>query len=126
MDVKEGLYYTEKHEWLEVNDDIGAVGISDYAQEELGPVAYVDLPEKGNSVKKGEELCEIESVKAVSEIYAPVSGEIAEVNSNLEDYPEDINEDPYSTWVVKIRIENKDEIKGLMNAEEYKEYLDSL
>ncbi|MEA1993784.1 MAG: glycine cleavage system protein GcvH [Euryarchaeota archaeon] len=126
MNVKKGLYYTESHEWLEVDGDTGTVGISDYAQEELGDVAYIDLPEEGIELKKGEELCEIESVKAVSDVYTPISGEVIEVNTDLEDVPEEINEEPYDVWIAKIAIKDKKEIEELMNAEEYEEYLETL
>ncbi len=97
--VKEGLYYTKDHEWAQVLED-GTVlvgGVSDYAQKELGDLAYVELPEVGKEVNKGDVLCELESVKAVSEVYAPVSGEVVEVNEELEDSPELINEDPTGT-----------------------------
>ncbi|WP_324736654.1 glycine cleavage system protein GcvH [Thermococcus sp. SY098] len=126
--VKEGLYYTKEHEWAQVLDDgTVLVGISDYAQKELGDVAYVELPEVGKEVSQGDVLCEIESVKAVSEVYAPVSGEIVEVNGELEDSPEKINEDPYGAWIAKIKPSNLEEdLKNLMTAEQYAEYLKSL
>ena len=126
--VKEGLYYTKDHEWIEVLED-GTVleGISDYAQKELGDLAYVELPEVGASFKQGDVLCELESVKAVSEVYAGVSGEVVEVNEELEDAPEKINEDPYGTWIAKIKPENlEEELKELMDAEAYAKYLESL
>jgi glycine cleavage system H protein len=126
MEIEKDLYYTKSHEWVKMEDDTGTVGITDYAQEELGDVAYIDLPEEGETVKKDEELCEIESVKAVSEIFIPLSGEITAVNAALEDAPEMINDDPYDAWIVKIAVENKKEIEELMSAEEYEEYLDSL
>ncbi|AHF80900.1 glycine cleavage system protein GcvH [Thermococcus paralvinellae] len=126
--VKEGLYYTKEHEWVQVLDDgTVLVGISDYAQKELGDVAYVELPEVGKEVSQGDVLCEIESVKAVSEVYAPVSGEIVEVNGELEDSPEKINEDPYGAWIAKIKPSNLEEdLNNLMTAEQYAEYLKSL
>lgn len=126
--VKEGLYYTKEHEWAQVLDDgTVLVGISDYAQKELGDVAYVELPEVGKVVSQGDVLCEIESVKAVSEVYVPVSGEVVEVNGELEDSPEKINEDPYDAWIAKIRPSNlEDDLKNLMTAEQYAEYLKSL
>ncbi|MBO8175600.1 glycine cleavage system protein GcvH [Thermococcus sp. M39] len=126
--VKEGLYYTKEHEWAQVLDDgTVLVGISDYAQKELGDVAYVELPEVGKEVSQGDVLCEIESVKAVSEVYAPVSGEVVEVNGELEDSPEKINEDPYGAWIAKIKPSNLEEdLKNLMTAEQYAEYLKSL
>ncbi|ALM75708.1 glycine cleavage system protein GcvH [Thermococcus barophilus] len=126
--VKEGLYYTKEHEWAQILDDgTVLVGISDYAQKELGDVAYVELPEVGKEVSQGDVLCEIESVKAVSEVYAPVSGEVVEVNGELEDSPEKINEDPYEAWIAKIKPSNLEEdLKNLMTAEQYAEYLKSL
>ncbi|SEV81316.1 glycine cleavage system H protein [Thermococcus thioreducens] len=126
--VKEGLYYTKDHEWVQVLDDgTVLVGISDYAQKELGDLAYVELPEVGKEVSKGEVLCELESVKAVSEVYAPVSGEVIEVNEELEDSPELINEDPYENWIAKLNPSNLDEELGeLMDAKAYAEYLESL
>jgi len=126
--IKEGLYYTKDHEWAQIMEDgTVLVGISDYAQKELGDLAYVELPEVGKEVSKGDVLCEVESVKAVSEVYAPVSGEVIEVNEELEDAPEKINEDPYDAWIAKIKPSNlEEELKDLMTAEKYAEYLESL
>ncbi|WP_461867196.1 glycine cleavage system protein GcvH [Thermococcus sp.] len=126
--VEEGLYYTKDHEWAKVLEDgTVLVGISDYAQKELGDIAYIELPEVGASFKKGEVLCEVESVKAVSEVYAPVSGEVVEVNEELEDSPELINEDPYENWIAKLKPENlEEELKELMDAKAYAEYLEGL
>ena len=126
--VKEGLYYTKDHERAQIMEDgTVLVGISDYAQKELGDLAYVELPEVGKEVSKGDVLCEVESVKAVSEVYAPVSGEVIEVNEELEDAPEKINEDPYDAWIAKIKPKNlEEELEDLMTAEKYAEYLESL
>ncbi len=124
-EVREGLYYTEEHEWLRIEGDTGIIGITHYASEELGDIAYIELP-KGGKVKKGGKMCEIESVKAVSDIYAPVSGEIIEVNDQLTDSPNLINEDPYNAWIIKIRIEDRGELGTLMSAEKYREYIESL
>ncbi len=126
--VKEGLYYTKDHEWAQVLEDgTILVGISDYAQKGLGDLAYIELPEVGKEVGKGDVLCELESVKAVSEVYAPLSGEVVEVNEELEDSPELLNEDPYENWIVKLKPSNLDEeLKELMDAEAYAEYLRSL
>jgi len=126
MAVKEGLYYTKEHEWLKIEGNTGIVGVTDYAQEELGDVAYIDLPEKGKELKKREEICEIESVKAVSEVYSPVSGKIIDVNTELEDKPEKINETPYGAWIVKLELSNKEEVKDLMDKKKYEEYLRTL
>ena len=126
--IKEGLYYTKDHEWAQVLEDgTVLVGITDYAQKELGDLAYVELPEVGKEVTKGDVLCEVESVKAVSEVYAPVSGEVIEVNEELEEAPEKINEDPYGAWIAKIKPNNlEEELKELMDANAYAEYLKSL
>lgn len=124
-EVKEGLYYTKEHEWLKVEGDTGIVGITHYASEELGDIAFIELPEPGKVEKDGK-MCEIESVKAVSDIYAPISGEITEVNSELTDSPELINENPYSAWIAKIKMENKGELEELMSAQEYTKYIESL
>lgn len=126
--VKEGLYYTKDHEWVQVLDDgTVLVGISDYAQKELGDLAYVELPEIGTEVSQGDVLCELESVKAVSEVYAPVSGEVIEVNDELEDSPEVLNEDPYENWIAKLKPSNlEEELNELMDAEAYAKYLESL
>ena len=124
-EVREGLYYSKEHEWLKVEGDTGIVGITHYASEELGDIAFIELP-KSKKVHQGGKLCEIESVKAVSDIYSPISGEIIAVNSTLTDSPELINEDPYSAWIAKVTIDKKAELENLMSAEEYKEYLESL
>ncbi|ASJ10181.1 glycine cleavage system protein H [Thermococcus sp. P6] len=126
--IKEGLYYTKDHEWAQVLEDgTVLVGISDYAQKELGDLAYVELPEVGKEVAKGDVLCELESVKAVSEVYAPVGGEIVEVNEELEDSPEKLNEDPYGSWIAKLKPNNLEEdLKDLMDAGAYAEYLKNL
>ncbi len=121
----EDYLYSKDHEWISVQDSEGIVGITDYAQHELGDVVYVDLPEVGDSLEVNEPFGSVESVKAVSEIFAPVSGEIIEVNSKLLDSPEMINESPHQqAWMVKIRLTNPDELRGLLSAEEYEEYLE--
>ncbi|MBN1786553.1 MAG: glycine cleavage system protein GcvH [Candidatus Methanofastidiosa archaeon] len=104
-EIKEGLKYTKAHEWIEIIGDVISIGVTDYASKEMGDVAFVELPKKGKDVGKGELLCEIESVKAVSEIESPVKGRVSDVNEELEDTPEMINEDPYGTWMVKIRYD---------------------
>jgi glycine cleavage system H protein len=123
MDLKD-FKFTKEHEWVKVEGDIAVVGITDYAQKELGDVVYVELPEVGNTYEKDEACSNIESVKAVSDIYAPVSGEITEVNESLEDKPEIVNKDPYGDgWLFKLKLENPDELEELMNAEAYDEYV---
>ncbi len=117
--------YTKDHEWILVQGDIGIVGITDYAQRELGDVVYVDLPEVGDTFETSEPFGSVESVKAVSEIFCPVSGEVIEVNSKLEDSPELINESPHQkAWMIKLRVSNQEELKELLSAEEYEEYLE--
>ena len=120
-EVKEDLKYTKSHEWIKIKDDIAVVGITDHAQAELTDIVFVELPEAGKEVKKGEEICVVESVKSVSEIYAPVSGKIVKVNSKLEDSPEIINESPYDDgWLVELEISDKSEVDSLLDAAEYK------
>jgi glycine cleavage system H protein len=120
-EVKDDLKYTKTHEWLKVKDNKATVGITDHAQAELTDIVYVELPSVGKAVKKGEELCVVESVKSVSEIYAPVSGEVVGVNKKLEDSPETINKSPYGDgWLVELEIKDKSEVDGLMDAKSYK------
>ncbi|HBY56563.1 MAG TPA: glycine cleavage system protein GcvH [Candidatus Atribacteria bacterium] len=121
--VIENLYYTKSDEWLKVEDEIGTIGITDYAQDQLGDIVFLEKIEKGKKLKQGETLTTIESVKAVSDVYAPVSGEVTEVNEKLLDDTSIINKDPYGEgWIAKIKIANKDELKNLMGAKEYSEY----
>ncbi len=116
--------YTKDHEWVLVQGEIGTVGITDFAQHELGDVVYVDLPEVGDTFEANEPFGSVESVKAVSEIFCPIGGEVIEVNTKLEDSPELINESPHqNAWMIKIRISDPEELKELLNAEEYEEYL---
>ena len=123
MDLRD-FKFTKEHEWVKPDGDTAAVGISDYAQKELGDVVYVELPPVGESYNQGDTCSTIESVKAVSDIFAPLSGEIAEVNEELEDNPELVNKDPYGKgWIFKMNLENPDELDELMNAQEYEEYL---
>ncbi len=116
--------YSKDHEWILVHDNVGTIGITDYAQHELGDVVYVDLPEVGDTFDANEPLGSVESVKAVSEVFCPVGGEVIEVNSKLEESPELINESPHQkAWMVKIRLMNPEELKELLSAEEYEEYI---
>ena len=116
--------YSKDHEWILVQDNVGTIGITDYAQHELGDVVYVDLPEVGDAFDANEPLGSVESVKAVSEVFCPVGGEVIEVNSKLEESPELINESPHQkAWMVKIRLMNPEELKELLSAEEYEEYI---
>jgi glycine cleavage system H protein len=119
--IVEGLYYTNTHEWVKVQDGFAYIGITDYAQESLGEIVFVELPEEESSLEAGEELGAIESVKAASDILSPVTGTIVEINDELEDSPELLNEDPYENWVVKMDLESESELHKLLNATEYKE-----
>lgn len=123
----EDLKFTKEHEWLNIDGDTATVGITDYAQKELGDVVYVELPPIGDTFAKGEACSSIESVKAVSDIYAPVSGEIVDVNSDLEDNPELVNQSPYEEgWVFKIKIEDEGELEDQMDSDLYEEYLQGI
>ena len=119
--------YTKDHEYIRLEGDTGIVGITDYAQSQLGDVVYVELPTVGKAVTKGAEAAVVESVKAASEIYAPVSGEVVEVNSDLEGAPGTVNEDPAGRgWFLKIRVKDQGELEGLMTEEQYQEFLKSI
>ena len=116
--------YTKDHEWLLVQDETATVGITDFAQHELGDVVYVDLPEIGDTFEANEPFGSVESVKAVSEIFCPVGGEVVDVNKKLEESPELVNQSPHqNAWMIKIRITNQDELGELLSAAEYEEYL---
>ena len=120
-EVREDLNYTKEHEWVKIKEDIAIVGITDHAQAELTDIVFVELPEAGKEFKKGDELCVIESVKSVSEIYAPVSGKVVKVNDKLDDSPEVINESPYDDgWLVELEIKDKSEVSDLLDAKAYK------
>ena len=117
MNIPEDLQYTKSHEWVRIEGDTATVGITDHAQDELGDVVFVELPEEGDTFDAGESFGTVESVKAVSDLYAPVGGEVVEVNSALEDAPENINEDPYGEgWIVKLRTTDE---ADLLSPEEY-------
>jgi glycine cleavage system H protein len=119
--------YTKDHEYIRVEGDAGIVGITDYAQSQLGDVVYVELPSIGKTVSKGDEAAVVESVKAASEVYAPVSGEVVDVNSDLEASPGAVNEDPTGRgWFMKIRLTNQGELDGLLTEEQYQEFVKSL
>jgi len=115
--------FTKEHEWIEVKGDTGKVGISDYAQDQLGDIVYIELPDKGKKLKKGDVLCTIESVKAANDIYSPVSGEIGETNTDLDANPELINEDAEGKgWIVEIKLSDTSELDDLMTEEEYRKF----
>ena len=118
--------YSREHEWVRVENDVAVIGITEFAQLELGEIVFVELPEVGQVFNAGDEIGTIESVKAVAEAYAPVSGEVMEINEGAMDDPELLNEDPHGEgWLVKIRISSMDDLKSLMNAEQYEEYVKS-
>ncbi len=117
--------YAKSHEYVHIEGDTGTIGITDYAQKELGDVVFVELPQVGTQLEQGDELGSIESVKAVSELFAPVSGEVVEVNEALSAKPELVNTDPYGDgWMVKVKVSTPEEADELMNAEEYEEYIE--
>ena len=117
--IAEGLLYSESHEWVRVDGNVAIIGVSDFAQSEMGDITYVDAPSEGDSVAKGEDFGALESVKASSELYAPVSGEVVAVNEELEDKPELINEDAYEAWIIKVEMSDAAELDVLLNASAY-------
>ena len=119
---EEGLYYSESHEYVRVDGNIGYIGISDYAQHALGNVVYVDMPEVDDEITAGEEFGAVESVKAASDLIAPVSGTVVEVNEALEDEPELINKDAFANWIIKVELSDTDELQNLMNASAYEQH----
>ena len=118
--IIEGLYYSESHEYVKVEGDFGFIGITDYAQHELGNVVYVDMPEVDDEVTAGEDFGAVESVKAASDLMSPVSGTVVEVNEALEDEPGLINKDAFENWIIKVELSDKSELEGLMDAAAYK------
>ena len=120
--VMEGLYYSESHEYIRVEGEYGFIGITDYAQQALGAVVYVDMPEVDDEIEAGEEFGAVESTKAASELMAPVSGTVVEVNEALEDQPELINEDAYANWIIKVELSDKAELGNLMDAKAYEAF----
>ncbi|HQU85341.1 MAG TPA: glycine cleavage system protein GcvH [Pyrinomonadaceae bacterium] len=122
--IPENLRYSKDHEWVLVDGDIATIGITDYAQHSLGDVVYVDMPRVGDSFGAHEAFGSVESVKAVSEVFTPVGGEVTEVNEGLNDTPESVNGDPYgAAWFIKVKMENPGEADKLLSSEEYEEYL---
>src|SRR5574344_2027774 len=120
--VLEGLYYTESHEYVKVDGEFGFIGVTDYAQQQLGNVVYVDMPEVDDEVNAGEEFGAVESVKAASDLISPISGTVVEVNEALEDKPELINQDAFSNWIMKVEMNDASEVEKLMDAEAYKKF----
>ena len=120
----ETYYYTKEHEWVSVSGDTGSIGITDHAQSELGDIVYVDLPKVGDQIEIGKTFGSVESVKAVSDIYAPVSGEVVAINEALAATPELLNNDPHGEgWLVKVKLSSPDEIKQLLSAADYQSYI---
>jgi len=123
-EVREGLRYTRTHEWVRVEGDTAVVGVTDFAQSELGDITYLELPQVGTAVKQGDSMGVIESVKAASDIYAPVSGEVVEANQAVVEKPELVNQSPYDeAWLVKIKLSAPEELEKLMDAEAYRKFL---
>lgn len=120
--VIEGLYYAESHEYVKVEGEYGYVGITDYAQNALGNVVYVDMPDVDDEVNAGEDFGAVESVKAASDLISPVSGTVVEVNEALNDSPELVNKDPFGNWIIKVQLSDKSELDNLMDAKTYKEF----
>lgn len=118
--IVEGLKYSESHEWVKVEGNVAIIGVSDFAQAEMGDITYVDMPEADDTVEAGEEFGALESVKASSELVCPVSGTVVEVNAELEDAPEKVNEDAYAAWIIKVEMSNPAELDTLMDAAAYK------
>lgn len=119
--VIEGLYYSESHEYVKVEGEYGYVGITDYAQHQLGNVVYVDMPEVDDDVTAGEEFGAVESVKAASDLISPISGTVVEINEVLEDEPEQINKDAFANWIMMVKLSDASELEGLMSASQYEE-----
>lgn len=119
--IVEGLLYSESHEWVKVDGSVAIIGVSDFAQAEMGDITYVDLPSEDDEFAAGESFGALESVKASSELYCPVSGRVVAVNSELEDAPEAINEDPYGAWIIKVEMSDNAELSNLMNAAAYEQ-----
>ncbi len=122
MLVLDGLYYSKDHEWVKVDGDIAYIGITDQAQHELGDVVFLELPEPGDEFNAGDSIGVVESVKAASDIYTPVSGRVVEVNTDLTNNPERVNEDPYGSWMVMLELADHADLDNLMSSEEYEAY----
>ena len=121
--ILEGLKYSESHEWVKVEGNVAVIGVSDYAQKEMGVITYVDLPEEGDDVLAGEEFGALESVKAASDLISPVSGTVVAVNAELEDTPELVNEDAYANWIIKVEMSQPSQVDALMDAAAYKAHI---
>ncbi|MCQ2170300.1 MAG: glycine cleavage system protein GcvH [Bacteroidales bacterium] len=122
--IVDELLYSESHEWVKVDGNVAIIGVSDFAQSEMGDITYVDMPSEGDEVTKGEDFGALESVKASSELYSPVSGTVVACNLDLENAPEQINQDPYMAWIIKVEMADKGELGSLLNAVAYKEFIE--
>ena len=126
VDIPDDLKYTEEHEWVRIEDDWVEIGITDYAQEALGEIVFVELPGEGDEVTKGDSFGGVESTKSVSDLYSPISGEVVEVNEALIESPETINEDPYGIgWIIRVKMNNSSEIDDLLSAENYANFVEN-
>lgn len=121
MNFPENLYYHKEHTWAKVDGDFAYIGITDFAQDQLGEILFVEMPEVDDEITKDDTFGVVESSKKASDLFAPISGTVVEINEKLDDEPEYINEDAYDAWIVKIKMSNKDEIKDLMNSSKYEE-----
>lgn len=119
MNIKEGLLYSPSHEWVKVEGNVAWIGISDHAQHALGSVVFIELPKVGQTVKKGDAMGAVESVKAASDVYTPVSGKVLEINKELEGNPELLNDDPYGSWIAKLELTHESELKYLLSPTDY-------
>ena len=119
--ILEGLLYSDSHEWVKIDGNVAIIGVSDFAQEEMGDITYVDMPDVDDEVTKGEDFGALESVKASSELYSPVSGTVIGVNSALEDAPETMNQDPYGAWIIKVEMSDTSELDSLLSPAAYAE-----
>ena len=122
MKVVKDLYYSEDHEWVKVEGDEAYIGITDFAQNQMGDIVYVELPEIDDELEKEDDFSAVESVKAASDVYIPVSGKVIEVNEDLLDSPELLNSDPFDNWIIKVELSDKSELDDLMSSEEYEEF----
>ena len=121
--VKDGLYYTKTHEWVKLDGDIATVGLTDFAQEQLTDIVYVDLPKVGAMLKAGETAGTVESVKSAEDYYSPLTGKVVEINKELEKTPELINKDPYGAWIFKLKVSNPSEVNSLLEKSDYEKIL---
>lgn len=123
--IIEGLKYTDDHEWISVEGDIATIGVTDFAQSSLGDIVFVELPEEGTELESASSFGVVESIKSVSDLYTPLSGKVIEKNSTVEDTPENINEDAYSSWLIKVQLSNPSELDSLMDSKAYEEHCEN-